>query len=242
MTPNAARLRAYKATPEGQEATKRSSRKYRQSAKGRARKKLDYEKSRGKPKTPARIASCKRAWMKQAEKAKARNKEIREQRAEWLLTSEGQIWRAMWRATKRAQQKVRKAKPGYRARRAERLARPEAKARARRYQQSPAGRIAAAAVAHRRRARSAEPVDKTALALIMAQRICYYCGVGLDPKASRWFTCRTTIDHRTPISRGGMNAAENLAAACASCNSRKNRKTESEFLALLRGIPYNEAA
>jgi len=36
---------------------------------------------------------------------------------------------------------------------------------------------------------------------------------------------KLTIDHVTPLSRGGANSIENLVAACRSCNSRKWAKT-----------------
>lgn len=47
---------------------------------------------------------------------------------------------------------------------------------------------------------------------------CVYCG---DPAAH--------IDHVVPLVRGGTNAAENLAAACARCNLSKGPKTAAEF-------------
>jgi len=67
-------------------------------------------------------------------------------------------------------------------------------------------------------------------------RICHYCGIGLDPEAPRGHLCRTTMDHKVPLKRGGSNTRENLVAACWSCNCRKNRKTAEEFLALLMKI------
>ena len=40
-------------------------------------------------------------------------------------------------------------------------------------------------------------------------------------------------DHRIPLVRGGPNTIDNILPACRSCNRRKNRKTETEFRALL---------
>ena len=36
-------------------------------------------------------------------------------------------------------------------------------------------------------------------------------------------------DHRVPLSRGGSNEISNIMPACASCNLRKARSSESEF-------------
>ena len=49
--------------------------------------------------------------------------------------------------------------------------------------------------------------------------LCHYCG-SLDD---------LTIDHKTPLSRGGTNEIANLVPACRSCNSRKHVKTEREW-------------
>lgn len=56
--------------------------------------------------------------------------------------------------------------------------------------------------------------------------ICHYCRREHESKLLH-------VDHKTPISRGGRHALDNLARACASCNLRKNDKTEEEFLACL---------
>lgn len=56
---------------------------------------------------------------------------------------------------------------------------------------------------------------------------CRYCEVNLYGKG--------TIDHKTPLTRGGSNHSGNLCLACPSCNSRKHTMTEQEFLAKLRG-------
>jgi len=51
---------------------------------------------------------------------------------------------------------------------------------------------------------------------------CYLClkpiGLGLD-----------CLEHKTPLSRGGTNAKENLDVACKYCNSSKRNKTLEEF-------------
>lgn len=50
--------------------------------------------------------------------------------------------------------------------------------------------------------------------------ICFYCG---SAEAN-------TIDHCTPISRGGSDSPNNLVAACKRCNYRKGEKTADEFI------------
>lgn len=57
---------------------------------------------------------------------------------------------------------------------------------------------------------------------------CSYClkkvGFGTD-----------SIDHKTPISRGGTHDYENLAIACRSCNTRKRNRTFNEYQEWLAG-------
>jgi 5-methylcytosine-specific restriction endonuclease McrA len=38
------------------------------------------------------------------------------------------------------------------------------------------------------------------------------------------------LEHKIPLSRGGTNIRENLDIAHKSCNSKKGRKTEKEYL------------
>ncbi len=48
---------------------------------------------------------------------------------------------------------------------------------------------------------------------------CYYCGI---PTAN-------TVDHLTPIDKGGTDELSNLVAACSHCNYSKGSKTEQQF-------------
>lgn len=54
---------------------------------------------------------------------------------------------------------------------------------------------------------------------------CYLCSSPLTPDSMH-------ADHRQPLCRGGSNWIANIAPACASCNLRKNKKTEAEFRAI----------
>ena len=56
----------------------------------------------------------------------------------------------------------------------------------------------------------------------MADGRCAYCG--------RLFGEDWHVDHRTPLSRGGLSFMDNLAIVCRICNQRKHTKTEQEFL------------
>lgn len=49
---------------------------------------------------------------------------------------------------------------------------------------------------------------------------CFYCGI----------SGKMTVDHQTPLSRGGTDNIDNLVPACGSCNRRKGTKTQDEFL------------
>ena len=48
---------------------------------------------------------------------------------------------------------------------------------------------------------------------------CYYCGI---PTAN-------TVDHLTPIDKGGTDELSNLVAACSHCNYSQGSKTEQQF-------------
>lgn len=50
---------------------------------------------------------------------------------------------------------------------------------------------------------------------------CFYCHDDLDGQG--------TIDHYTPLSRGGTNWPDNIVLACWPCNNRKRAKLPSEF-------------
>jgi 5-methylcytosine-specific restriction endonuclease McrA len=54
---------------------------------------------------------------------------------------------------------------------------------------------------------------------------CWYCGVKLIGKNGR----SPTIDHKTPLSRGGLTVDSNLTSCCRACNVEKDHMTVSEY-------------
>lgn len=55
---------------------------------------------------------------------------------------------------------------------------------------------------------------------------CFYCGTALEGGG--------TIDHMTPLMKGGSHWPSNLTLACSECNSDKHGKTAVEFVAWRR--------
>lgn len=55
--------------------------------------------------------------------------------------------------------------------------------------------------------------------------LCTYCGTGIRNEYH--------VEHKTPLSRGGNNSAENIHLTCPTCNLRKHVKTDEEFRKLL---------
>lgn len=49
---------------------------------------------------------------------------------------------------------------------------------------------------------------------------CAYCGTESD---------ELTIDHKTPLSRGGQHRDRNIAPSCLTCNRKKGNRTMKEF-------------
>jgi len=64
-----------------------------------------------------------------------------------------------------------------------------------------------------------EPVSLETYLAIIASGPCVYCG-----KES------TTVDHITPLSRGGYEAESNLVPACLSCNQHKHASLITEWI------------
>lgn len=64
--------------------------------------------------------------------------------------------------------------------------------------------------------------------------LCCYCEVPLHESYH--------IEHIVPLSRGGSNSPENIALACASCNSRKAARTLMEFLPRMGYLTVSDVA
>lgn len=75
----------------------------------------------------------------------------------------------------------------------------------------------------KRRDRTRTPLDARYLRLLLAfQRgRCFYCDCDI--------TAAPSLEHLTPVSKGGTNARWNLVYACKSCNSRKHDSTLEEY-------------
>lgn len=58
---------------------------------------------------------------------------------------------------------------------------------------------------------------------------CVYCGASVEDGA------QLTLDHLTPVSRGGANEAGNLVCACTRCNSSRGARSVSAFAAAVAG-------
>lgn len=62
----------------------------------------------------------------------------------------------------------------------------------------------------------------------LSDKCCFYCG-GPDE----------SVDHLTPISRGGTNDPPNLVPSCIACNTMKADMTADEFIGHVRRIVAN---
>jgi len=56
---------------------------------------------------------------------------------------------------------------------------------------------------------------------------CLHCGSRLVVEADGSLAGSATIEHIVPRARGGSDAIENLALACASCNHEKGRRHDA---------------
>ncbi len=64
---------------------------------------------------------------------------------------------------------------------------------------------------------------------------CQYCG-------RRYSTSDLSLDHVTPLSRGGLSSWENVVCACLPCNVRKGNRTPEEAGLRLRRSPVKPKA
>jgi 5-methylcytosine-specific restriction endonuclease McrA len=60
---------------------------------------------------------------------------------------------------------------------------------------------------------------------------CFYCGIAMMLEgAHKRQQNRCTLDHKTPLGRGGLDHWENVVACCDRCNRRKGYMTDAEFV------------
>lgn len=52
----------------------------------------------------------------------------------------------------------------------------------------------------------------------LARGLCHHCGQKFHPSA-------LTMDHLTPIARGGLTRKSNVVASCKPCNTQKGHRT-----------------
>lgn len=96
------------------------------------------------------------------------------------------------------------------------------------YSKTPHWKVNAKSHSHNRRAllNSCEINDLTSTQirdLLRGARFCIFCNKPFDNGR------RKTVEHDVPVCRGGNNTLSNVQIACKSCNSKKGRKTSSEF-------------
>lgn len=58
---------------------------------------------------------------------------------------------------------------------------------------------------------------------------CVYCGMESDAEREAGKKRKMSVDHITPVTRGGRSAMDNLVCCCKLCNSEKNDRTPEEW-------------
>ncbi len=66
--------------------------------------------------------------------------------------------------------------------------------------------------------------------------LCSYCGVSLNRGTSNRDPQQFTVDHSLAVAVGGAEDADNLVAACRSCNSSKGKLAVDLFTSKLGGM------
>ena len=57
----------------------------------------------------------------------------------------------------------------------------------------------------------------------LADGICYYC-------QEKFSAAELTMDHKTPVARGGQSSKGNVVACCKDCNTKKRHHTPAEMI------------
>lgn len=98
------------------------------------------------------------------------------------------------------------------------------------YRQTEQGKLAAKNGRNNRRAREKSACDNTVTSSALKEiadkqgNKCYFCSIDIDVKSSS-----SHVEHLTPLSKGGLHSVSNVVWSCASCNLKKNNKTEKEY-------------
>jgi 5-methylcytosine-specific restriction endonuclease McrA len=106
-----------------------------------------------------------------------------------------------------------------------------------RYERDKPKRLALAkAGAHNRRALLAQVVHEPGISVEALRkrdgRKCHFCKITMSFKPvpnGSYVPNRATLEHLTPISRGGSHTWVNVVLACWQCNVRKNRSMDGEW-------------
>lgn len=59
---------------------------------------------------------------------------------------------------------------------------------------------------------------------------CHYCKLTVSRDVTQEHPRHATLDHMTPVARGGSNADDNLVCACRRCNNVKGNMPYDAFL------------
>lgn len=65
---------------------------------------------------------------------------------------------------------------------------------------------------------------------ILQQGKCYYCNNDMLTDVPSVHPQKETLEHKIPLSRGGLHSIENTVLACRKCNLEKGKNTEEEFV------------
>ena len=122
---------------------------------------------------------------------------------------------------RKAYELARRQDPEYQARQREysRVYEQTHKEARRARQRTPEQRMHHRIRAHKRRALGPIPAGWWETRLAAQRGRCCYCNKRLNQT-----TRKATVEHITPVSKGGNNGVHNLAIACKSCNSRRGNR------------------
>jgi 5-methylcytosine-specific restriction endonuclease McrA len=68
--------------------------------------------------------------------------------------------------------------------------------------------------------------------MVKAQQQCPYCYTVITPR-------NFSMDHRVPLSRGGLHDIANVTICCKACNTAKGQLTDQEYAKLLHFLCTN---